>query len=60
MKASDVKIGDIIIIEGRTGDLGGKHTVVAINDYGITVKHPDYSISFHIDKDKTVYKINKK
>ena len=60
MKASDAKIGDIIIIEGRVGDLGGEYTVVGVNEHGITVKHPDYSISFHIQKDKTVYKINKK
>ena len=60
MKASDAKIGDTIIIEGRIGDLGGEYTVIEVNEHGIVVKHPHYFSSWQIDKDKTVYKINKK
>ena len=54
-----MKVGDKVIIKGRTGDLGGVYIVLCVYEDRLIVKHPDYSVSFLVDKKDCVKSLNK-
>jgi len=55
-----VKVGDKVMIKGRTGDLDGLYTIIDICEDRVIVKHPDYSGKFIVKKSECIKTLNKK